>query len=244
MRARDLYRADMEKLRLDVWSDIACPWCYIGKRRLESALAAFPERENVDVVWHAFELDPSAPRERDATESHAARIAKKYGKSLSEAEKMIQRVTDVAADDGLQFRFDIARSGNTFDAHRLVRLGAEHGLQGALKERLLAAYFSHGESVGNTEVLQRIGVEAGLDSKEVSELLASDRFAAEVRADEAAAQKIGISGVPFFVMGGKFGVSGAQPAELLLSALNEAWAQQEEEPAAHTEGAVCGPEGC
>src|SRR3954469_22658840 len=128
----------MAEMRIDVWSDIACPWCYVGKRRLERALQEFPH--DVDVVWHSFELDPSAPKERDAAVSHAERIAKKYGISVEQARKNSQRLTETAHGEGLAFDFDHIRSGNTFDAHRLVHFAHARGLQGAVKERLLKAY--------------------------------------------------------------------------------------------------------
>ena len=234
-----------KNLRIDVWSDIACPWCYVGKRRLEAALDKFPHREAVEVVWRAFELDPSAPRERDNKVSYAERIAKKYGSSVTEADGMITRMTDVAATDGLDFRFDKIRSGNTFDAHRVIHLARERGKQDAVKERLLRAYMTEGEAIGDPEVLVGLAAEAGLDAEEVRAMLASDAEVKEVRADEDEARQLGISGVPFFVLGGKYAVSGAQPAEVLLGALTRAWEEaQQVRPAAFAEGAACGPDGC
>src|SRR5262249_55167607 len=135
----------MKRLRIDIWSDIACPWCYIGKRRLEAALARFPRRDDVDVVWRAFELDPSAPRERDRSVSYAERLAKKYRCSVSEADVMIRRVADVAREDGLDFHFERIRPGNTFDAHRVLHFAAERGAQDAVKERFLRGYMTEGE---------------------------------------------------------------------------------------------------
>lgn len=234
-----------KKLRIDVWSDIACPWCYVGKRRLEAALAGFPARDAVDVVWRAFELDPQAPRVRDPSVSYAERLAKKYGASVAQAEAMIRRVTDVAAADGLDLRFDKARPGNTFDAHRVLHLAAKRGMQDSVKERLLRAYMTEGEAIGEPEVLARLAGQAGLDEAEVQEMLASDLYAREVRADEARARELDITGVPFFVIGGRYAVSGAQPAELLLRAIQRAWEEAMEQPDdASSEGAVCGPEGC
>jgi predicted DsbA family dithiol-disulfide isomerase len=233
-----------KNLRIDVWSDIACPWCYVGKRRLEAALAKFPHREAVEVVWRAFELDPSAPRERDNKVSYAERIAKKYGSSVTEADGMITRMTDVAAADGLDFRFDRIRSGNTLDAHRVIHLARAHGKQDAVKERLLRAYMTEGEAIGDPEVLVRLAAEAGLDPEEVRAMLASDAEVKEVRADEDEARQLGISGVPFFVLGGKYAVSGAQPTEVLLGALTRAWEDAQARPATFAEGAACGPDGC
>ncbi|WP_437816298.1 DsbA family oxidoreductase [Sorangium sp. So ce1078] len=235
----------MKKLRVDVWSDIACPWCYVGKRRLEAALARFPHRDAVEVVWRAFELDPTAKRVQDAEVSYAGRLARKYGTSVAKAEAMIRQMTEVAAADGLDFHFEKVRPGNTFDAHRVLHLAAERGAQDAAKERLLRAYMTEGEAIGEPEVLARLAGEAGLDSAEVREALAGDAFAAEVRADEAEARAIGITGVPFFAFGGRYGVSGAQPAEALLGVLQRAWDEAAGEPEqAIAEGAACGPDGC
>jgi predicted DsbA family dithiol-disulfide isomerase len=231
----------MAELQIDVWSDIACPWCYVGKRRLEGALQEFPH--DVKVVWHAFELDPSAPKERDPSISHAERLAKKYGMSVEQARRNTERLTDVAKGEGLAFDFERIRSGNTFDAHRLVQLGKVRGRQAAVEEQFFSAYLEQGALMSDHGTLSRLAVEAGLDEGEVADVLASDRFSEEVRADEARAHELGISGVPCFVLDERFAVSGAQSREVMLSALHQAWEQREqaEEPA---EGAVCGPDGC
>ena len=242
-------------LRIDVWSDIACPWCHVGKRRLEAALARFPQRDRVEIVWRAFELDPSAPRApgsdgapRSANGSYAKRLARKYGKSVGQAEAMVANMTAIASRDGLDFHFEHIQPGNTFDAHRLVHLALDRGKQDAVKERLFKAYLSEGESMGDVEALVRLGAEAGLDADEVRGMLAGDAYANDVRADEAQAARLAISGVPFFVFNGRFAVSGAQPSELFDQALAQAWSELVEEPdaAAETfaEGAVCGPDGC
>ncbi len=234
----------MKSLRIDVWSDIACPWCYVGKRRLEAALAKFPHRDAVKVVWRAFELDPSAPPERPSDVGYAERLGKKYGCSRKEAEGMLTHMTDVAATDGLAFHFERIRSGNTFDAHRVLHLAGERGKQDAVKERYLLAYMTEGEPIGDPETLVRLAAEAGLDAEEVRATLASDAFAREVREDENEARQLGISGVPFFVLDGRLAVSGAQPAELLLRALDQAWKEIESKPEVFAEGAACGPDGC
>src|SRR5882724_10552249 len=146
----------MKKLRVDVWSDIVCPWCYVGKRRLEAALARFAHRDAVEVVWHAFELDPRAPAVTEARVPHAERLARKYGMSVEQAEARTRQLVDLGAADGLDFRFDRTRPGNTFHAHRLLHLAAEEGVQDQAKERLLRAYFTEGEPIGDLEVLGRI----------------------------------------------------------------------------------------
>jgi predicted DsbA family dithiol-disulfide isomerase len=232
------------KLRVDIWSDIACPWCYVGKRHLEAAVERFPHRDEVEIVWHAFELNPSAPREMVETSSYAERLARKYGSSVPEAERRIAHMTELAKADGLSFRFDRIRPGNTFDAHRVLHMALEHGVQDAVKERFLRAYMTEGEAIGQPEVLVRLAAEAGLDPEEVRSQLADGGYANEVREDEEQAREIGIDGVPFFVLGGKYAVSGAQPADLLLQALHQAWNDRETEPAALAEGAACGPDGC
>lgn len=235
----------MQKLRIDIWSDIACPWCYVGKRRLEQALSAFPHASDVTIVWRAFELDPSAPRVRDRSRSHAEQLARKYGTSVGQAQAMIDRLVDAAAKDGLTMRFDLIQPGNTFDGHRLLHLAHERGKQDALKERLMRAYFCEGQAVGDPEVLAALAREVGLDDAEVRDVLGSERYAAEVRQDEALARELGITGVPFFVLAGRLGVSGAQPAEVLRGALDRAWSDLQAGDAPDVvEGAVCGPDGC
>jgi predicted DsbA family dithiol-disulfide isomerase len=234
----------VKKLLIDIWSDIACPWCYIGKRRLEAALAAFPHRSDVDVTWRAFELDPSAPPVRDSLVSHAERIAKKYGMPVAKAEAAIKNMTQVAAAEGLEFHFEKARSGNTFDAHRVLHLAHERGVQDAVKERLLRGYMTDGVAIGEREALVTLAGEAGLDREEVRAMLAGTRYGAEVRADEEQARELGISGVPFFVIGGRHAVSGAQPTSVLLGAIEKAWADVNPQPLHDAEGAVCGPDGC
>ncbi len=231
-----------KKLSVDVWSDIVCPWCAIGDRRLEAALAVFEHRDDVDIVWRAFELDPSAPAVREG--DHAEHLARKYGRTAAEAEAMIRHVSQVAAGDGLQFDLLHARSGNTFDGHRLLRLAAERGRQSAVMKRLFRGYMSEGEAIGERDVLVRLGSEAGLDAEEARATLAGDRYAAQVRQDEATARTLGIQGVPFYVLGGKLAVSGAQPAGVLLGALEQAWDSATEKRDASQEGASCGPDGC
>jgi len=207
-------------VHVEIWSDVVCPWCYIGKRRFETALRRFPHRDDVTVTYRSFELDPGAPPVR--SEPPAAHLAAKYGISEAEARSLNDRVTAIAADEGLDYRLDRARSGNTFDAHRLLHLAAARGLQDAVVERFMAAYFSEGEPIGDHDALTRLATEAGLDADEVAAVLAGDAYADAVRADEAQARAFGISGVPFFVVDRTYGVSGAQPADVLLQVLERA----------------------
>jgi len=213
-------------VKVDIWSDVVCPWCAIGRARFEAALAEFPHRADVQVRWHSFELNPQAPRE--LPESLVEHLAAKYGVSVDEANKMHGNMTELAAADGLDFHFERARSGNTFDAHRLLHHALETGgpqLQDRLKERFFRAYLTDGEPIGDPATLVRVAEETGLDADESRAVLASDRYADAVRADEQQASRYGITGVPFFVIDEKYGVSGAQPAENLREVLDTAWAE-------------------
>jgi predicted DsbA family dithiol-disulfide isomerase len=209
---------------VEIWSDIACPWCYVGKRRFEAALAGFEHREEVRVTWRSFELDPDAPGERLGDRSE--RLAAKYGISVERAQEIQQQLTDVAAAEGLPFHFELARSGSTFDAHRVVHLAHEHGLQDAMKERLLRAYLTEGELMSDHGTLTRLAVEVGLPEQAVRETLDGERFAGQVRGDERTAAQLGISAVPTFVVDRAIGVSGAQPPEELLALLSRGWANR------------------
>ena len=228
-------------MHVEIWSDIACPWCYIGKRRFETALADFEHRDDVTVTWRSFELDPAAPRERAV--DGATHLAEKYGTSREQALAMHQRMTDVAAEEGLEFRFDRARGGNTFDAHRLLHLAAAHGAQDAMKERLMRAYLTEGEAIGDPGTLERLAIDAGLPADEVRELLVGDRFADEVRGDEHTAAQLGIHAVPFFVVDRAMGASGAQPPEVFAELLHRGWEARAAIPVV-AGGEACGPDGC
>jgi predicted DsbA family dithiol-disulfide isomerase len=211
-------------LRVEIWSDIACPWCYIGKRRFEAALAEFDHSDEVEVTWRSFELDPSAPREREG--DRVEQLARKYGTTREQAQAMHEQMTGIAAGEGLDLRFDIARSGNTFDAHRLTHLAAAHGLQDAMKERLFRAYLSEGQAIGDPAVLERLALELGMPEDEVRDVLTGDRYAGEVREDEQLAASLAITAVPFFVVDRAIAASGAQPPALLRELLDRAWAQR------------------
>jgi predicted DsbA family dithiol-disulfide isomerase len=212
-------------LRIDVWSDIACPWCYVGKKHLEQALAQFPHKDDVEVTFRSFELDPTASRTpKDPTETHAGKLARKHGMPVAEAQARIDSLAALGKTKGIDFRFDEVQSTNTFDAHRLLQFAGAHGKRLEMKDRLLRAYFSEGAALGDPEVLVALGAEVGLDAVKVREMLATGAHTEDVRGDEAQAREYGISGVPFFVLG-RTGVSGAQPAEVLLKALQAAWAE-------------------
>ena len=206
---------------VEIWSDIACPWCYVGKRRFEAALAAFEHRDDVVVTWRSFELDPQAPVERSV--DSATHLAQKYGMSRDEALASQRKLTEVAAGDGLDMRFDLARGANTFDAHRLVQLARAQGVQDAMKERLMRAYFTEGERIGDRETLARLALEVGLPEDDVREVLAGERYATEVREDERTAMALGINAVPFFVVDRRMGAAGAHPPEALGELLRRGW---------------------
>ena len=205
--------------------DVVCPWCYLGKRRLEMALDQMPRRDAFEMVWRAFELDPEAPREREPSKSYAELLASKYGRTLPQAQAMIANTAALAHNEGLDYRFDLIRPGNSFDAHRLILLGREEGRQDKVLERFFRAYFTEGQPIGERETLARHAREAGLNGQAVDDVLAGDRFAREVRADENEARALGVNGVPFFLLGKRYGVSGAQPPAVLREALERAWGE-------------------
>ncbi|MGX5654160.1 DsbA family oxidoreductase [Geodermatophilus nigrescens] len=223
-------------MRIEVWSDVVCPWCYIGKRRLESALERFPHRDQVEVVWRSFQLDPSVPE----GETHATlpALAAKYGRPVEDMRAMMRHVEETAAGEGLEYSLADGVSGNTLLAHELLHLAADRGLQGAMKERLLHAYFEESRPVFDVDALVPLAVEVGLDEAEVRAALADSRYRSAVLSDAATAQALGATGVPFFVVDRKYGAAGAQPADLLLQVLERAWAD------AHPLATVPAAEGC
>ncbi|WP_309668895.1 DsbA family oxidoreductase [Gemmatimonas sp.] len=206
---------------VEIWSDIACPWCYVGKRRFEAALVGFAHREAVTVTWRSFELDPRAPRQHDMPQPEL--LARKYGMSAADAQAMNARMTEAAAGEGLAFRLDDVKVGNTFDAHRLLHFADAFGKREALGERLFAAYLGEGAALGDIETLVVLAGEVGLDAVAARAVLSGDEYATAVREDEADAREIGVTGVPFFVLDRRFGISGAQSPEVLRGALEQAW---------------------
>ena len=240
-------------MKVEIWSDVVCPWCYIGKRRFEAALAQFPHRDGIEVEWKAFELDPTSTSATEADGpqdgDYAGRIASKYGIDRAQAQGMLHSMTEAAAAEGLDFHFERAIRANTVDAHQVIHLAGLRGVQDAVKERLLLAYFTQGEAVGDRESLVGLAAEAGLDAAEVREALEANSYIDDVRRDEYEARQLGISGVPFFVIDRKYGVSGAQPPAALLQVLEQAWTESHPVPTLTTIGApsdagACGPDGC
>jgi len=209
-------------MQVEIWSDVVCPWCYLGKRRLEQALAGFAHRDEVEIVYRSFELDPTiTPGTSEAT---VDMLARKYGMTLAQAHDAQRQMEQRAAGDGLEFRMDGLRSGNTRDAHRLLHLAKEHGKQAELVERLHRAYFTEQGSVFDADALTELAVEVGLDRADAEKVLATGAYADAVASDEHTARELGATGVPFFVIDRRFGVSGAQPADVLRGALERAYA--------------------
>ncbi len=208
-------------MKIEIWSDIACPFCYIGRRHLELALENLPFRDEVNIEWRSFQLDPSAP----ATGGQKAieMLASKYGMSPEQAAANQAQLAERAAEVGLEIRADGGYVTNTKDAHRLTHLAAEHGLADELSVALFAAHFGTGDNVGDHDVLRTLAREVGLPEDETEQVLSSDRYAEEVEADQLQAQRFGAQGVPFFVIDRKYGISGAQPVEAFEKALTESW---------------------
>jgi len=235
-------RCVVVSMRIDIWSDIVCPWCAIGKAHLDAALAEFEHADEVDIVWRSFELDPGAPSVREG--EYSEMLARKYGTTVDGGQAMVRQMSERAVESGLHFALEQARSGNSFDAHRLVHLGAERGMQNQVKERFLGAYLSEGAAIGEHATLQRVAVDAGLDPIEVRGVLGSDAYGAAVRADESEALERAITGVPYFLIDGRFAIPGAQSAELILQTLRRAWRESHEAATVVGGGAACGPDGC
>ncbi len=206
-------------MQIEIWSDVICPWCYIGKRRFEKALMQFGQRENINVIWRSFELDPHSPSQYPDTLEEM--LARKYGVSRQEAAAMNMRVTAVAKEIGLEYRLTNARPGNTFDAHRLLHFAAAQQLGDRATERIMHAYFSESLPVGERAALARLAPEFGIAESEALVILESDDYSDAVRADESRAAEFGITGVPFFVFDEKSGISGAQPVEVFVEALQQ-----------------------
>jgi predicted DsbA family dithiol-disulfide isomerase len=217
-------------VRIEVWADLVCPWCYLGKRRLERALEAFPHRAEVEVVHRAFELDPTRPPGQtfDRLES----LASKYGLTAARARTLEEEMERRAAADGLELHLVGGAVGNTFDAHRVVHLAREAGREDAALERLYRAHFTEGLSIFTRAALAALAGEVGLDPAAIARALAGDAAVDAVRGEARLAGELGVTGVPFFVLDGRWAVSGAQPRELFEAALARAWVERQPQPAA------------
>jgi predicted DsbA family dithiol-disulfide isomerase len=233
---------------VEIWSDIGCPWCFIGKRRFETALSRFEHAAEVQVRWRSYQLDPSLPEHYDGTEVDYLSTVK--GLDPAQVAGMLEHVTAQALGEGLEYRFGDLVVANTFTAHRLIHLARSSGGEAAaaaVKEALLSAHFEQGLDIGSADVLAEIGSRAGLDPAVVRSALAGTDYADAVEQDIAEARALGVSGVPFFVLDRKYGISGAQPAEVFEQALTQAWdaSHQPLQPAvAQADGAACSAQGC
>lgn len=220
-------------MRVDIWSDVVCPFCYIGKKRLEHV--AEQAGITLDIHWHSFELDPQASAVY--SRSNTERLAQKYGRSLAEMQDMERNVAAMAAVEGIDFQWQKAKSGNTFNAHRIIHFAQEKGLANQVKEALCHAYMTEGAMIGQPEVVAQIAIQAGLSAVEVEAVLSSDKYGTDVRQDEALAQQMQISGVPFFVFDQKIALAGAQSRDAFLQALQQG--QGGTAPAVQCEGEHC-----
>ncbi|HEX5026644.1 MAG TPA: DsbA family oxidoreductase [Agriterribacter sp.] len=231
------------KMKVEIWSDIMCPFCYIGKRNLESALEEFPDAENVEVEWHSFQLDPGI--ESGHGKNLYQYLSERKGLSLEQSIHMHQQVTERARRAGLEYNFDKAVVANSFDAHRVIQLAKSKGLGDAAEERLFYAYFTEGKDFSDHETLVQLGINIGLDEAETRQVLTGNAYADKVEQDISEAQHIGIRGVPFFVFDRKYAVSGAQPVDVFVNTLQQSFTEwQKNNPAVNLEitaGAVCTP---
>lgn len=216
--------APTPNMTIEIWSDVVCPFCYIGKREFENALARFPHKAEVVVEWKSFELDPNAPKRSE--HDMYGMLVSKYGGTRDDAKARVQGVVDRAKTVGLDYQMDKAIIGSSFDAHRVIQLAKTKGKGAAAEERLFKAYFMEGAHLADHAMLVRLAPEIGLDATEVEAMLASTQFTDAVRADEREAQQLGVRGVPFFVIDRKWGVSGAQASDHFLGALEQAWKER------------------
>lgn len=230
-------------MKIEIWSDVMCPFCYIGKRKFEQALQQFPQHEQVQVEWRAFQLDPGI--KSMPGKSISQYLAERKGWSMEQAVAANNHVTAIAAEVGLQYQMDKAVPANSFNAHRLSHLAARHGLQDKAEERLFAAYFTEGKDISDVDTLVQLGIEIGLPAEAVQSMLQGDAFTTDVKKDISEAEQLGISGVPFFVLDRKYAVSGAQAPAVFLQALQTAWTEvaKLQTVTAVSEGDTCSADG-
>ena len=229
-------------MKIEIWSDVVCPWCYVGKRNLEQALAQFAHADAVEIEWKAFELNPDAPPNRPG--SYVERIAKKYGLPIGEARARMAHLTSVGAEAGIDFRFDDMQPGNTFEAHRLLHLAKSLGLQNELKERLFFALFTEGHPIGDRDALVKLAADVGIPEDESRRVFESREYAQEVRDEEVEAMELGVTGVPFFVFDRRFAASGAQPVDTFVTLLDRAWREANPMEVVTGDGVSCEGDAC
>ncbi|MEW9675204.1 DsbA family oxidoreductase [Lentibacillus sp. L22] len=215
-------------MKIEIWSDFVCPFCYMGKRRLENALAQFPHQDKVTLEYKSYELSPNA--ERNPGKTIHEQMAEKFGSTIDQAKSMNDKMAEQAAELGLTYNFDSMKPTNTLDAHRVAKYAAKQGKGKEMTERLLKAYFTDGKHIGDKETLKELAEEVGLEASAVNTLLQTDDYLAKVQADEEEAKEIGVQGVPFFVFNEKYAVSGAQPAEVFSEVLDTVWEEESKQP--------------
>ena len=228
-------------MKIEIWSDYACPYCYIGERQLEKALESFSGKENIDISYKAFELDPSASYK--VTTNTKDRVAKKYGYTSEQAQQMIDNVTRYAKSVGLDYNYATVRYTNTFDAHRIAKYAETKGKGLEMSEKLFYAYFTQNKQLSDHKALTDIAIEVGLDKLEVEDVLKNNKFSEDVRSDEHEASRLGIHAVPFFLINGKYSLSGAQPPEAFENVIEKVL-QEEKIEAYNLEGMICDSDGC
>ena len=212
-------------MKVEIWSDIVCPFCYIGKRKFEKALKDFEHKDKIEIVWRSFQLDPEAkPVPGQSVHQY---LAKRKGVSPAEGKQMNDYMAGIAREEGLHYDFDKAIVTNTMDAHRLSHLALKQGKQNEMEERLFAAYYTEGQDLGNRDTLVKLAGEMGMDQEEARKMLESDQYIQEVQQDQYEAQQVGARGVPFFVFNNRYAVSGAQPPEVFLQTMQRTWAETE-----------------
>jgi len=226
-------------MKVEIWSDVMCPFCYIGKRKFEAALAQFEHREKVEVIWKSFQLQPDLVT--DPTKNTLEHLAENKGWSMEQTRQITANVVNMAAEVGLHYNFDKAVVANSFDAHRLSHFAKSKGKGNEFEEVLFRAYFIEGKNTADHETLTQLAESVGINKQEALDVLATDAYAADVRNDIYESQQVGVRGVPHFVLGDKYAISGAQPSELFLQALNQTW--REVEKVDYLSGAVCKPDG-
>lgn len=232
-------------MKVEIWSDIMCPFCYIGKRKFENALKEFENKNDIEIQWRSFQLAPDL--KTDTSKNVYEYLAERKGWSLDVTRNIHAQMTETAKEVGLDYKFDKAIPANSFNAHRLSHLAAKYGLQDAVEERLFSAYFTEGKNIDDIETLVHLGADSGLSEDEIRNMLQSDLHADDVQKDIYEARQVGVRGVPHFVINDMYSISGAQPSELFLGALQKAWETFEKENADpslnNTEGAACSTDG-
>ena len=233
------------KMQVEIWSDVMCPFCYIGKRKFEAAFSQFSDKDQVEIIWKSFQLDPD--QETISDKPIQQYLAERKGMTIQQAQQMTNHVTEIAKQVGLTFHFDKAVTANSFDAHRFSHLAKQHGRQNDAEEQLFAAYFTEGRNTADQETLAQLGEKIGLDAREVKDVLQSDQYASEVQTDIYEARQLGVQGVPFFVFNRKYAVSGAQESTVFLQTIETSFAEWKksvkEAELVVTQGAVCTPDG-